>query len=115
MPSKYPMERLRPLRGKVILKREDKEESTAGGIIIPETARVRNIRATVAALGDPEIIKGKEVIPEFYDQHGNIHQLKVGLTVMASTSAGWMQEMGPEKEEYYWLKQKDVQMVIVDE
>ena|SRR3990167_11137284 len=102
MGTKISIKQLRPLRGMAILKREDKRKKTSGGIVIPDTAKTRNTKAEIIAIGKLPIEKGKEID---YD-------LNVGDKVWASINHGWMQYVGPNKEEYYWVRQKDVQLDI---
>ena len=42
---------LKPLRDRVLLKRLEEEEKTAGGIIIPDTAKEKPMEAKVLAVG----------------------------------------------------------------
>ena len=42
---------LKPLRDRVLLKRTEEQEKTAGGIIIPDTAREKPMEADVLAVG----------------------------------------------------------------
>ncbi len=45
------MTSIRPLHDRVIVKRLDAEEKTAGGIIIPDTAKEKPIKGEVVAVG----------------------------------------------------------------
>ena len=55
--------KIRPLQDRVIVKRVDEEETTAGGIIIPDTAKEKPQEGKVVAVGkgrpadDGELIK----------------------------------------------------------
>ena len=42
---------LKPLRDRVLLRRSNEEEKTAGGIIIPDTAKEKPMEAKVIAVG----------------------------------------------------------------
>tara|TARA_B100000686_G_C16706871_1_gene926812 strand:- start:863 stop:1147 length:285 start_codon:yes stop_codon:yes gene_type:complete len=42
---------LKPLRDRVLLRRSNEEEKTAGGIIIPDTAKEKPMEAQVIAVG----------------------------------------------------------------
>ena len=44
--------KLKPLGDRVLIKREDAEEKTSGGIIIPETSKEKPSKGTVVAVGD---------------------------------------------------------------
>lgn len=43
--------KLKPLRDRVLLRRSQEEERTAGGIIIPDTAKEKPMQAEVLAVG----------------------------------------------------------------
>ena len=43
---------IRPLGDRVLIKREEAEEVTAGGIIIPDTAKDKPSKGTVVAVGE---------------------------------------------------------------
>ncbi len=43
--------KLKPLRDRILIKRLDAEEMTAGGIVIPETAKEKPLEAEVLAVG----------------------------------------------------------------
>lgn len=43
--------KIRPLQDRVLVQRLEKEEKTAGGIIIPETAKEKPAEGTVVAVG----------------------------------------------------------------
>ncbi len=43
--------KLRPLHDRVLIKRTDSEEKTAGGIIIPDTAKEKPMEGEVVAVG----------------------------------------------------------------
>jgi chaperonin GroES len=49
------MIQVRPLQDRVLIKREKEEETTAGGIIIPDTAKEKPIRGEVVAVGNGKI------------------------------------------------------------
>ncbi|HEY6559920.1 MAG TPA: co-chaperone GroES [Polyangiaceae bacterium] len=49
------MTQLRPLQDRVLIKREKEEETSAGGIIIPDTAKEKPIRGEVMAVGNGKV------------------------------------------------------------
>ncbi|UCG13733.1 MAG: co-chaperone GroES [Deltaproteobacteria bacterium] len=56
--------KLRPLQDRVIVKRIEEEEKTAGGIIIPDTAKEKPQQGKVIAVGKGKILQnGKVVAP----------------------------------------------------
>jgi len=65
--------KIRPLGDKVLVKRLEAEEKTAGGIVLPDTAKEKPKRGTIEAVGGgklldsgerskPQVKKGDEVI-----------------------------------------------------
>jgi len=65
--------KIRPLGDKVLVKRVEAEEKTAGGIVLPDTAKEKPKRGTIRAVGGgklldsgerskPQVKKGDEVI-----------------------------------------------------
>ena len=65
--------KIRPLQDRIIIKRLDEEETTKGGIIIPDTAKEKPLEALVVAVGkgkvlddgkirEPEVKKGDRVL-----------------------------------------------------
>ncbi|MDR1902774.1 MAG: co-chaperone GroES [Treponema sp.] len=69
--------KVRPLADRVIVKLEQKEAKTAGGIIIPDTAQEKTQEGTVVAIGDDkDVIKvavGQKVM---YDKYAGT-QIKI--------------------------------------
>jgi chaperonin GroES len=47
--------KLQPLGDRVVVEREDPEEVTAGGIVLPDTARDKPARGTVIAIGNGKL------------------------------------------------------------
>lgn len=57
-------ERIRPLYDRVLVKRlEEEEEKTAGGIIIPDTAKEKGQRGKVMAVGLGRLQTSGEIVP----------------------------------------------------
>ena len=48
--------KLRPLHDRVLIKRTDSEEKTAGGIIIPDTAKEKPMEGEVVAVGNGKVL-----------------------------------------------------------
>ncbi len=96
------MTSLRPLHDRILARRVDAEEKTAGGIIIPDTAKEKPIQAEVLAVG-----------PGARDESGRIvpMEVRVGDIVMFTKWGGT--EVKIEGEELLVLKETDV-IGIVD-
>jgi chaperonin GroES len=86
--------KVRPLADRVIVKLEQKEAKTAGGIIIPDTAQEKTQEGTVAAIGDD-----KDAI-----------KVTVGQKVMYDKYAGTQVKI--DNVEHLILKMADIIAVI---
>lgn len=69
--------KIRPLGDKVLVKRLSAEEKTAGGIVLPDSAKEKPKRGTIQAIGDGrlldsgersmlQVIRGNEVLFSSY-------------------------------------------------
>ncbi len=52
---------IRPLHDRVIVKRLEEEKTTAGGIVIPDSAAEKPIKGEVIAVGNGKILENGEV------------------------------------------------------
>ncbi|NOY44474.1 MAG: co-chaperone GroES [Deltaproteobacteria bacterium] len=93
--------KLRPLQDRVIVKRLEEEEKTAGGIIIPDTAKEKPQRGEIIAVGP-----GKK------NEEGKLQALDVkpGDKVLFSKYAGT--EIKVEGEELLIMREDDIMAVI---
>ncbi len=89
--------KFRPLHDRVLIKVLDSEEKTAGGIIIPDTAKEKPQEATVVAVGNGKRLDDGKVLPL---------EVKVGDTILFSKYAGT--EVKIEGEEHLILREDDV-------
>lgn len=48
--------KIQPLGDRVVVEREESEERTAGGIVLPDTAKDKPSRGTVIAIGDGRLL-----------------------------------------------------------
>ena len=55
--------KIRPLQDRVIVKRVDEEEKTAGGIIIPDSAKEKPMEGEVVAVGNGKILDNGTKVP----------------------------------------------------
>ena len=55
------MASLKPLRDKVVVERSEAEEKTAGGIVLPDTAKDKPKQGTVIAVGPGRVLDNGEV------------------------------------------------------
>ena len=87
---------IRPLADRVLVKPAPAEEKTAGGIIIPDTAKEKPLQGEVLAVGNGT--KVEEMV------------LKAGDTVLYGKYAGTEVEFDGEK--YLIMRQSDVLAVM---
>ena len=89
--------KLKPLNDRVLVKRLETEEKTAGGIIIPDTAQEKPQKGKVMAAGPGKVDEdGKEVKMS----------VKKGDVVLFSKYAGT--EIKIDGEEYLILRESDI-------
>lgn len=55
--------KIRPLHDRVIVERLEEEEKTAGGIIIPDTAKEKPQQGKVLAVGKGKFLEGGAIAP----------------------------------------------------
>lgn len=93
--------KLRPLHDRVIVKREEEEVRTAGGIFIPETAKEKPIRGTILATGNGKIL-----------DNGDTRALavKIGDKVLFGKYAGT--EVKIDSEDLLVLREEDIMAVV---
>lgn len=91
----------RPLHDRVVLRRIEQEEKTAGGIIIPDTAKEKPMEGEVVAVGNGA-----------RDESGNLVPLdvQVGDRVLFSKWSGT--EITMDGEELLVLRESDIMGVI---
>ena len=54
---------IRPLHDRVIVRRLEEETKSAGGIVIPDTAKEKPIQGEIIAVGNGKILENGEVRP----------------------------------------------------
>lgn len=93
--------KFRPLHDRVVVRRVDSEEKTAGGIIIPDTAKEKPSEGEIVAIG-----KGAR------DESGKIVELdvKVGDRVLFGKWSGTEVKVGGE--DLLIMKESDIMGVI---
>jgi chaperonin GroES len=89
--------RIVPLGDKVVVKREEAEEKTAGGIVLPDTAKDKPQRGKVVAIGDGHTRDDGKKVPL---------TVKEGDNVIFSSYAG--DEISIGDEEYLLLREGDI-------
>ena len=92
---------IRPLGDKVVVKRSEAEEKTAGGIVLPETAKEKPKRGTIQAVGNGKLLDSGE---------RSQMQVKVGDQVLFTSYAGT--EIKIDGVEYLLMDESDILAVI---
>src|SRR5215469_16097504 len=90
-----------PLNDKIVVKRMEAEEKTAGGIVLPDTAKEKPKQGKVLSLGDGKLLEtGKRAA----------FQVKEGDRVLFTSYAG--NEVSLDGEEYLIMTEDDILAVI---
>ncbi len=93
--------KIRPLHDRVIVKREDEERKSPGGIVIPDTAAEKPIRGKIIAVGKGKILENGSVRPL---------DLKVGDKILFGKYGGT--EVKVDGDELLVMREEDVMAVI---
>ncbi|MAI32380.1 MAG: co-chaperone GroES [Rubripirellula sp.] len=93
--------RLQPMGERIVVKRVESEETTAGGIVLPDSAREKPARGTVVAVGSGRLLD---------DGSRAESQLSNGDVVLFSSYAGEQVEI--DDVEYLLMREDDVLAVI---
>lgn len=93
--------KLRPLHDRVVVKRTEEEKKTAGGIIIPDTAKEKPIQGKVVAIGKGAIQENGSIRPM---------DVKVDDIVLFAKYAGT--EVKLDGEELLIMRETDIMGVI---
>ena len=90
-----------PLNDKLVVKRLEAEERTAGGIVLPDTAKEKPKQGKVLSLGDGKLLdNGKRAA----------FQVKEGDRVVFTSYGG--QEVNVDGEEYLIMTEDDILAVV---
>ena len=92
---------VRPLHDRILVRRMKEEDTTAGGIIIPDTAKEKPQRGEVVATGKGRLTEDGKTLPL---------EVKVGDRVLFSKYAGT--DLKLNGEEYLMITEGDVLGVL---
>ena len=93
--------KIRPLHDRVIVRREEEERTSAGGIVIPDTATEKPIRGKVVAVGNGKALDSGDVRPL---------DVKKGDTVLFGKYSGT--EVKVDGEDLLVMREDDLMAVI---
>ncbi len=95
--------KIRPLADKVLVQRLEAEAVTAGGIVLPDSAKEKPQRGKVISVGDGKLL-----------DDGSLSKLQVkkGDSVLFTSYAGTEVKLGGQ--EYMIMSESDIMAVIED-
>ncbi len=93
--------KLRPLNDRVIVKRLENEERSAGGIIIPDSAKEKPIQGKIIAVGNGKMKEDGTRAPM---------DVKEGDVILFGKYAG--QEVKHGDEEYLIMREEDILAIV---
>jgi chaperonin GroES len=93
---------LQPLGDRVVVEREEAQEKTAGGIVLPDTAKDKPQKGKVVAVGDGRVAKDGKKRPL---------QVKVGDHVLFTSYAGEEFKLNGDKK-VLLMREDDILAVI---
>lgn len=93
--------KIQPLFDLVLVKPLEEEEKTAGGIVLPETAKEKPQKGQVMAIGPGAVTDDGKILPM---------KIKVGQKVMYKKWGG--NEVKVNGEEWLLVEQKDILAII---
>ena len=93
--------KLQPLGDRVVVEREASEEVTAGGIVLPDSAKDKPARGTIVSVGDGRLLED--------GTRGQI-QVAVGDRVIFNSYAGESFEV--DDDEFLLMREDDILAVI---
>ncbi len=93
--------KIRPLHDRVIVRRVEEERTSAGGIVIPDSAAEKPAQGEVIAVGNGKILENGDVRPL---------DVKVGDKVLFGKYSG--NEVKVEGEELLVMREEDIMGVI---
>ena len=92
---------VRPLHDRILVRRMAEEEKTAGGIIIPDTAKEKPQRGEVVAAGKGRVTEDGKVLPL---------EVKVGDKILFGKYSGT--ELKLDGKDYLMINENDVLGVL---
>jgi chaperonin GroES len=93
--------KIRPLHDRVLAKRTAQQETTKGGIIIPDSAKEKPIEGKVVAVGSGKILEDGKVRPL---------DVRAGDRILFGKYSGT--EVKIEGEEHLILREEDILAVV---
>ena len=95
------MNKIRPLQDRVLIRRLKEEEKTAGGIIIPDTAKEKPLEGEVVAVGKGKVLK-----------NGTLRKLDVKIRDRVLFSKYTGSEVKVDVAEHLVIREDDILAVV---
>jgi len=99
--SKPTTKKIRPLGDRVLVQRLEAEQRTAGGILLPESAKEKPKEGKVIAIGEGKLLD---------DGKRSTFSVKVGDTILFSAYAGTEVKFGGD--EYLIMREEDILGIV---
>ena len=93
--------KIRPLHDRVVVKRIEEEETTKGGIIIPDTAKEKPSEGKVVAVGNGKLLENGKMQPL---------EVKKGDKILFGKYAGT--EIKIEGDEHLIMREDDIIAIV---
>ena len=93
--------KIQPLQDRVIVKPKEAEETTKGGLFLPDTAKEKPIEGTIVAVGEGKVA-----------ENGTVSKLtvKVGDVVLYGKYSGT--EIKVDGEDYLIMRESDIYGIV---
>ena len=95
------MKKIRPLHDRVIVRRLEEERKSAGGIVIPDSAKEKPVQGEVIAVGSGKILEDGKVRPL---------DVKAGDKILFGKYSGTEVKIGDE--ELLVMREEDIMGVV---
>jgi chaperonin GroES len=92
---------LRPLSDRVVVKRMEEEKTTAGGIVLPDSAKEKPAKGEILAVGEGKRADNGNIVPM---------SVKVGDKVLFGKYAG--QEVKVDGEDVLVMREDDIIAIL---
>ena len=92
---------VRPLHDRILVRRTQEEEKTAGGLFIPDTAKEKPQKGEIVAAGKGRVTEDGKILPL---------EVKIGDKVLFGKYAGT--ELKLDGQEYLMMREEDILGII---
>jgi chaperonin GroES len=96
---------VRPLGDRIVVRRSASQEKTAGGILLPDSAKNKPQKGKVLAVGNGKMLK---------DGTRRSLQVKTGDTVLFTSWAGDEYKEGKTQDNILLMREEDI-LAVIDE